>query len=289
MNAHAPTLRSTPFELEVRKDTRFDFSDVAAIHTADNLYTSHFFNALSLVTPITEGILIRAIRKAQPLLAGTELEADAKAFIGQEAVHTREHRAFNKQLEQLGYDSTAELEAINTKVAQLEDSFSLQEALALVVTGEHAIYSLAHALLNTPQAAYAQHQEVRRLFTWHALEEMEHQSVCDDIYRHLYGSGLKHKMLHYRIFIQASRLLANMISTLMAGLIRAERAPQPGEYSAFLKWLLINPALGSRTLKELLGYFSPVFSHWKRTNEDQQLILKNLSWVYDVATPTARN
>lgn len=287
MNANSPSLRSTPFTIEVRKDTRFDFSQMPAVHTADNIYISHFFNALSLVTPITEGILIRAIRKAQPLLEGTELEADAKAFIGQEAVHTREHRAFNKQLQLLGYDSTKELEAINTKVAALEESFSLQEALALVVTGEHAIYSLARALLNIPMDAYPQDRETRRLFTWHALEEMEHQSVCDDIYRHLYGSGLKHKILYYRIFIQASRLLANMISTLMQGLISAERAPKPGEYRAFLKWLLINPGLGSGTLKEMLGFFSPGFAHWKRESDDQRLILDNLNWVYADASPNA--
>ena len=200
--------RSTPFELEVRKDTRFDFSGLDdAIHTEGNLYTSHFFNALSLMTPITEGILIRAIREAQPLLKGSALEDDAKAFIGQEAIHTREHRELNRKLAELGFNAEEAIQEIEFEVEKLEQSMSLQERLAIVVTGEHVIYSLARALLTADYQSVSQNEEVKMLFVWHALEEMEHQSVCDDIYKKLYGEGIKHQLLYFRIFVLASQLL----------------------------------------------------------------------------------
>ena len=42
------SVRTTPFELEVRKDTRFDFSNTPVIHTSNNIYISHLYNAVSL-------------------------------------------------------------------------------------------------------------------------------------------------------------------------------------------------------------------------------------------------
>ena len=274
-------VRSTPFDLEVRKSTRFDFTGLEhAMHTEGNLYTSHFFNALSLMTPITEGILIRAIRESQPLLAGTGLEADAKAFIGQEAVHTREHRELNRQLAALGFDTQEVIDDIEAKVEQLEKSLTLQERLAVVITGEHVIYSVARALLTSGYCDAEQQEEVKRLFLWHALEEMEHQSVCDDIYRHLYGTGIKHKLIYYRIFLLASKLLLGMILKLFKGLLAQSRTPENGELKLFLSWLLVKPGVGSITAKELLAFFTPWFDHWKRSKEDKSLINQNLRTVY---------
>lgn len=272
--------RSTPFNLKVRKETRFDFEGVSAIHTADNRYISHFFNALSLITPITEGILIRAVRKAQPLLEGSGLEDDAKAFIGQEAVHTREHRALNTHLKSIGYGAESAIAILNNHVAKLEEKLTLQDALAIVVAGEHAIYSISRVLLQIPHERYMQHEEVRRLFLWHSLEEMEHQSVCDDIYRKLYGAGLKHNVVYLRAFSRATKLLYKMIGSVMGELLKTSRAGKKGELKAFISWLTIDPALGIKTAAELMAFFKPGFKHWSRKREDLELINGCLEFVY---------
>ena len=273
-------VRSTPFELVVRKDTRFDFSGLDdALHTDGNLYISQFFNALSLVTPITEGILIRAIRKTQPLLRGSALEADAAAFIGQEAIHTREHRALNQRLAELGFDTREVVNEIEAEIKQLEESMTLQERLALVVTGEHAIYALARALLALDYGKSEQKSEVKALFVWHALEEMEHQSVCDDIYRQLFGWGMKHRLVYLKVYLLASKLLYMMVSKSMKELLGKSRRPEPGEYKAFLYWLLHKPGVGVITFKELMAFLSPGFSHWRRCEQDQELIRRNLEIV----------
>lgn len=282
MSPAAQSVRSTPFELQVRKDARFDFSQLDnAIHTEGNLYVSHFFNALSLATPITEGILIRAIRKSQPLLEGSGLEADALAFIGQEATHTREHRALNRRLLELGFDLEDALAEIESEVKKMEHRMSLQQRLALVVTGEHAIYALARALLTSAYTGSTQQADVKKLFVWHSLEEMEHQSVCDDIYSCLYGKGLKHKILYYRTFISAGSLLVRMVRMLMKTLLEQSREPHKGERKEFITWLFRNPGVGAIALKEIFGFLSPTFLHWQRADEDQRLIADNLAAVYD--------
>lgn len=281
MNANATHLRSTPMNLEVRKNTRFDFSAVPAIHTEDNIYISHFFNALSLVAPITEGMLIRAIRDAQPKLEGTALAADAQAFIGQEAIHTREHRELNRRLEALGYNLEQASLAMEAKAKKQEAGMSLKQRLAIVVSGEHAIYALSRAFLVANHKGFQQDPEVKRLFLWHALEEMEHQSVCNDIYQHLYGKGLANRFVHGIAFVGVNRTLYRLASGLMKALIAMDRAPRKGEFLAFCHWMLRNPAIGTTGARELVGYFSPTFSHWRRCDEDQSLIKENLRLVYE--------
>ena len=277
MTTTLKSIRSTPFELQVRKDTRFDFSSVdTAIHTENNLYTSHFFNALSLVAPLTEGMLIRAIRKAQPLLRGCELESDAQAFIGQEAIHTREHRALNNRLKELGFDTKTILDEMERDIKELETTKSLQEHLAIVVTGEHAIYSFTRALLASSHHHCKQHETVRALFIWHSLEEMEHQSVCDDIYKHLYGKSAEHTILYYRSFVSTGHILGRMIVKLMRSLLEQSREPRKGELRSFITWLIQKPGMGTIAAKEIIGFFSPRFSHWNRLEEDTQLISSHL-------------
>ncbi len=280
MSANTGQLRSTPMAIEVRKSTRFDFSTVPAIHTGDNLYISHFFNALSLVAPITEGMLIRAIRDAQPRLEGTSLAADARAFIGQEAIHTREHRELNRRLETLGFRGEKMAQEMESRVKKREASMSLKQRLAIVVTGEHVIYALSRAYLVAHHDSFRQHPEVRRLMVWHALEEMEHQSVCHDIYRHLYGDGLKSRFVHGIAFLGVNRTLYGAVSRIMKSLIEQDRAPCKGERREFWLWMLRNPAIGAIGARELAGYFSPTFSHWRRLEEDQNLIRENLRRVY---------
>jgi predicted metal-dependent hydrolase len=280
MSVNAEQLRSTPMELEVRKSTCFDFSAVPAIHTEDNLYISHFFNALSLVAPITEGMLIRAIRAAQPKLEGTVLAADAHAFIGQEAIHTRAHRELNRHLEALGFRLEKISLEMESRAKKREATMSLKQRLAIVVTGEHAIYALSRAFLVIDHDSFRQNPEVNRLFSWHALEEMEHQSVCNDIYRHLYGNGLANRLIHGFAFVGVNRTLYRAVLRLMKALLAQDRAPRKGELLAFWGWMLLNPAIGTIGARELLGYFSPAFSHWRRPEEDQSLIRENLRLVY---------
>lgn len=123
-------------------------------------------------------------------------------------------------------------------------------------------------------------EEVKKLFTWHALEEMEHQSVCDDIYRYLYGEGIKHKLFYYRTLLTTSQLLLRMIAKIMKQALAQSREPKPGELKTFMVWLMYKPGIGAISTKEFLAFFLPTFEHWKRNQADQQLIKSNLAMLY---------
>src|SRR5688500_2847950 len=68
-----------------------------------DLILSHLAAALSSVFPDGEDFFVRSVRHYRDQLTDPELKRQVAGFIGQEAMHGREHRAFNDRLDQLGY------------------------------------------------------------------------------------------------------------------------------------------------------------------------------------------
>ena len=67
--------------------------------------------------------------------------------------------------------------------------------LAATAALEHYTATLAYTLLTRPEARnMIEHEEVRNLFLWHALEESEHKAVAFDVYRHVGGSERMRKI-----------------------------------------------------------------------------------------------
>ena len=70
----------------------------------NNAFKTAFFNALSLTFPVGEKYFIDSVRAFDGDLEDSKLIQDVRGFIGQEAVHRREHRAYNEILcEERGY------------------------------------------------------------------------------------------------------------------------------------------------------------------------------------------
>src|SRR5580765_8876060 len=68
-----------------------------------DLILSHLAASLSAVFPDGEDFFVRSVRNFRDEITDPELKRQVAGFIGQEAVHGREHRAFNDRLDQLGY------------------------------------------------------------------------------------------------------------------------------------------------------------------------------------------
>ncbi|MGH8530144.1 MAG: metal-dependent hydrolase, partial [Nevskiales bacterium] len=75
-------------------------------------FVSQYFNAMSLFFPEGEQFFIDTVRHYRDRGRITEprLLEEVKGFIGQEAMHGREHRAYNTALAEAGYPAQ-ELEA----------------------------------------------------------------------------------------------------------------------------------------------------------------------------------
>src|SRR6266576_3534229 len=68
-----------------------------------DLIQSHIAAGLSAVFPDGEDFFVRSVRHYRDQITDPELKRQVAGFIGQEAMHGREHRAFNDRLAELGY------------------------------------------------------------------------------------------------------------------------------------------------------------------------------------------
>ena len=69
----------------------------------DDLLRSHIAAMLSAVFPEGEDFFVRSVRAYRDQITDPVLKEQVKGFIGQEALHGRQHRDFNDRLQRLGY------------------------------------------------------------------------------------------------------------------------------------------------------------------------------------------
>ena len=165
------------------------FKDVPK-HFADDgdLILSHIAASLSSVFPDGEDFFVRSVRNFRDQVTDPALKRQVAGFIGQEAVHGREHRALNDHLDKLGYP-TKRFERITKKGLEIRERIlSPKSNLAATAALEHFTATLAEVILREDRARDEfVSPEVRTLFSWHALEETEHKSVAFDVFQHVCG------------------------------------------------------------------------------------------------------
>jgi uncharacterized protein len=186
-NPTAPSDRKVPtrrisFEESLRTVPRHFAAD-------GDLVQSHVAAGLSAVFPDGEDFFVRSVRHFRDQLTDPELKRQVAGFIGQEAMHGREHRAFNERLAELGYP-TKQVETLTRVGLKVRERIATPRAnLAATAALEHFTATLAELVLSNEEVQDAfGHDEVRNLFLWHALEESEHKAVAFDVYKAVGGS-----------------------------------------------------------------------------------------------------
>src|SRR5690349_3577634 len=140
------------------------------------------YNALSTTFPPGEAFFVesvRAFREGAP----AKLAEEIKAFTTQEAIHSREHDAFNKRAAEAGYDLAALEAQVEKRLAVTKDKAPIV-SLAATMALEHFTAILAHQLLANPKHLAGADREAADLWRWHAVEEIEHKGVAYDTWLH---------------------------------------------------------------------------------------------------------
>jgi len=269
---------TTPVELKIRSDLRFDFSNVPAVHCDNNPAISHFFNALSIVAPPGEKLLIEVIRGARGRVKDPDLSTDAQAFAGQEALHSRHHSDFNKRLAKLGYDVDRADAIARAALDDLRARLTQRQQLAFVLAAEHLIYETSRGLLTDPRLSANMHPEVRRLFVWHAAEEMEHQSVAQDVYAHLHGDGIDAAIDVRKAWWTGASVLVTALTRVWNVLMEKE-STDSAQRREFLNYMLVSPGYLRHITSRSGRFLMPGFKHWSDP-DDPGLIERALGEVY---------
>jgi uncharacterized protein len=155
----------------------------------EDLIASHLTGALSAVFPDGEDFFVRSVRHYRDQITDPDLKRQVSGFIGQEAVHGREHRVFNDRLDALGYP-TKRFEKFTKVGLQFREKVAPPIAnLAATAALEHFTATLAELVLTNEEIRRLFGADaVRDLFVWHALEESEHKAVAFDVYKAVGGS-----------------------------------------------------------------------------------------------------
>lgn len=228
-------------------------------HFADDgdLVLSHVAAGLSAVFPDGEDFFVRSVRHYRDRITDPELKRQVAGFIGQEALHGREHRAFNDRLAALGYP-TKRFETLTRKGLELRERVAPPIAnLAATAALEHFTATLAELVLSNDEVrGLFGHDEVRNLFTWHALEESEHKAVAFDVYKAVGGSE---RMRVWTMKALRIGFVLGMVVQVIVSLLGDRAAYRPRTLVRSLRRLRRSPILSAALWRQLKDYDRPDF------------------------------
>lgn len=178
---------TTPTDAIKVRRISFDHSDeTLPRHFMDgDLVMSHVVAVLSSVFPEGEDYFVRSVRNYRDRITDPTLKRQVGGFIGQEAIHGREHRLANDRFEAMGYPA-ARIDAFIGRRLRFQERFTPPKfRLAVTAALEHYTATLAEVLLGDPKARalFGDSDEIRSLLMWHAIEESEHKAVAFDVYQ----------------------------------------------------------------------------------------------------------
>lgn len=150
---------------------------------------------LSLLLPHLEPYLIRSMNRAKPHVVDPRVLAGLALFNAQEGQHYRQHARFNAAVHLAGGEKLKVLEAeLADDYRRFEKTRSLRFNLAYAEGFEALTMALARFAFET-KLTERMRPEVRDLFEWHLLEELEHRTVAFDVYAQVCGGYF------YRLFV----------------------------------------------------------------------------------------
>jgi predicted metal-dependent hydrolase len=150
---------------------------------------SHVLAVLSSMFPEGEDFFVRSVRNYRDQVTDPELKRQVAGFIGQEAIHGREHRTFNERLAAMGYPTRFVDRFVKHSLAFEARVRPKSHQLAITAALEHYTATFAELLLRTPELVeMPRTDEVRFLLLWHAIEESEHKAVAFDVFQEVSGS-----------------------------------------------------------------------------------------------------
>lgn len=191
----------------------YNFENSPKYWCANDPAMTHYFTGLSTLFPEGESYFVRSVRVLREHAKLNEaLDKEISAFIGQEAMHSKEHHAFHISAQQHGLNPESLEKVTGIVLKGLEKIFSKKWNLLVTVGLEHYTAVLVVSMMETVNE-YMTDKTIRDLWLWHSVEETEHKAVAFDLYEYLYGNGLNAYLPRVTIFT-LSLILITGLSTI---------------------------------------------------------------------------
>lgn len=261
----------------------FDFNDVPRYWLDNSPFLTHVMNALSATFPVGERFFVDAVRHYRDSISNPELKQQVSAFIGQEAMHAKEHDTYNDYALKHGIDLAGIEAELSERITFMRENFSPERQLAITCALEHFTAIMAEGMLNNPDLHEKIDPSIARLWLWHAVEENEHKGVAFDVYQEQVGD--------YWLRVRAMAMTTGMFIFNQAR-FQTRLLREDGELLKPARWLRgMNRLWGrkgwfSAMIPAYFDYYRPDFhpwqsdtrellEHWKRELKlDEQAVKK---------------
>jgi len=252
-----------------KRDIEFDFPPDMRNWHPDGLHVTHFYNALSLFFPEGESFFIDAVRHYKDRVVDPKLVEEVKGFLGQEAMHSREHRRYNRALNEAGLPAKALEDRLIKHLDLIRSQVSPAHALAITIALEHFTAIMAHVVLSDDRILSGSDPRMAAVWRWHAIEETEHKAVAYDVYRTAIGEGLRAYILRTAVMLVTTVTFWAHVFFYHLALIRSEKAVTDVRgWWGLVRFLWINPGGMWRMWRMWLEYFRPDFHPWQHDNRE---------------------
>jgi uncharacterized protein len=264
------TTLPTPSDLTITpRDRKFDRGALKKrLWHGGRIEATAIYNALSATFPAGEAYFVESVRRFRDG-APPKLASEIKAFTTQEAIHSREHDAFNRRASDAGYDLTKLEERVEYRLSisrQRPPIVSLAATMAL----EHFTAILAHQLLKNPSHLKGADVEAAELWRWHACEEIEHKGVAYDTWLHATRDWEARKRWKVKalvmLYVTRNFLVDRTLGSLE--LMRQDGVTGLRAWSKLLWYVWIYPGMFRKIAGAWLHYFLPGFHPWKIDDRD---------------------
>jgi predicted metal-dependent hydrolase len=224
---------------------------------------------------VGERFFIDSVRNYRDQITDPELKKAVTAFIGQEAMHGREHEEYNDFVAQAGIPLYAQ-EAFVARLLKAVQDYSPQSfQLAATVALEHLTAILGGGLLDLPEILEGADDGYKAIWNWHALEETEHKAVAFDVYQVAIGddSNLGAYALRSGTLVAATGIFFALMIPYYVHNVRIK-----GGLTDLKGWRAVaKHTWGKRGIfrnitKPWFDWFKPGFHPWDHDNSEQ---LKN--------------
>lgn len=225
---------------------------------------SRFFDALSLTFPEGERFFIDSVKHYAGRIADPALKEEVKRFTAQEAIHSREHIAYNRQINHHGIDTAPIERAQAWALEKLARRLPHKTQLAATCALEHYTATFAEIILSDPRVMDGAHPLYADLWRWHAMEEEEHKAVAFDVFKTVAPGwrGYLRRIL-VMTFITLDFSLAVLVGTIYL-MAKSGELTNLRAWGRMLTYLWARPGLWRRVLAGVGAYYRPGFHPWQR-------------------------
>lgn len=153
--------------------------------------TSSVMEGVSFVTLVLENFFIRTVQEGMCAHSDDEeLLERCREFLHEESNHSRIHKKFNTRLLNRLNRQPPGLAMVGKLLDLAKNHLSLSSRLALAAALEHFTAVISKVYLSHEEDLQFQSAYAKKLFDWHAREELDHRSLVFDLWQAQGASGM---------------------------------------------------------------------------------------------------